>query len=116
MTAPTLLRLHESADRIFQQAYPGDQEKLKVHQAHQTVQKAVLHAGNAGADNSKLPQHPREYFTASDSRKKEFHKEFAKAKKAHESKAADSTKPRKFPWPSNGAPKVQTPNYDGPTK
>lgn len=81
VTAPTFLKLHESADRIFQQAHPGNKDALKVHQSHQALQKIVFLAGKNGADNSKLPLSPKEFFNATDARKSEFLGEFQKAKR-----------------------------------
>ncbi|WP_152447983.1 hypothetical protein [Nocardiopsis alkaliphila] len=81
VTAPTFLKLHDSADIIFQQAHPGDKEALKVHQSHQALQKIVFLAGKNGADNSKLPLSPNKFFNATEARKSEFLGEFRKAKK-----------------------------------
>lgn len=81
-TAPTFLKLHESADRIFLQAYPGDKSALERHQSHQALQKIVFLAGKNGADNSRLPSSPSDFFKASDVQKSEFMTEFRKAKDA----------------------------------
>ena len=64
-TAPTMRRLHEHADRIAPVAYSGQDERLHEHSQHQTVQGAVLLAGERGVPNSKLPATPTEFLTAS---------------------------------------------------
>ncbi|WP_017558047.1 zeta toxin family protein [Nocardiopsis baichengensis] len=65
VTAPTMLALHTDADRIAPIAYADDNAALEEHRRWQTMQKAVVLAGQRGADNSALPHSPGAFLGAS---------------------------------------------------
>ncbi|MFY7065491.1 zeta toxin family protein [Nocardiopsis changdeensis] len=71
-TTPTMLSLHERADRVAQVAYAGDPERLAQHKEWQQVQKAVFVAAGRGASNSDLPRHPEEFLNADEAKKTRF--------------------------------------------
>ncbi|GAB3209699.1 Zeta toxin [Marinactinospora thermotolerans DSM 45154] len=64
VTVPTMLALHERADRVAQVAYAGDTDRLAQHAQWQKVQKVVFMAANRGALNSELPHHPEKFLNA----------------------------------------------------
>ncbi|MCY9785702.1 zeta toxin family protein [Nocardiopsis sp. EMB25] len=72
VTAPTMLALHERADRVAQVAYAGDADRLAEHEQWQKVQKVVFMAGERGAPNADLPHHPEEFLHADAAEKTQF--------------------------------------------
>ena len=71
-TAPTMLRLYEHADRIAPVAHHGQDDHLHQHTQKQTVQKAVLLAGERGAPNADLPPTPEAFLNASPPQKQDY--------------------------------------------
>lgn len=72
VTAPTMLALHERADRVAQVAYRGNTDQLAQHEQWQKVQKVVFMAANRGAPNSELPHHPEEFLNADATQQAQF--------------------------------------------
>lgn len=72
-TAPTMLALHQHADRVAHVAYADDPERMAQHETWQKVQKIVFQAGERGVPNTQLPRHPEEFMNASKEEKTRFY-------------------------------------------
>ncbi|MFC3997084.1 zeta toxin family protein [Nocardiopsis sediminis] len=71
-TAPTMLRLHQDADRVASVAYTHDPAALEQHTRWQAVQKTVFTAARRGAPNADLPRTPADFYAADTAKQTEF--------------------------------------------
>ncbi|WP_160050118.1 MULTISPECIES: zeta toxin family protein [unclassified Nocardiopsis] len=72
VTAPTMLALHERADRVAQVAYTEEPHELTKHTHWQKVQRAVFMAGERGVPNTELPGTPETFLNATPKEQKQF--------------------------------------------
>lgn len=114
-TAPTMLSLCSTADRIAAVAYAGDAYRLSEHARWQSVQKMVFMAAERGAPNADLPRHPRDLLEADDAQRAQYIAAFKAVGKTASGAAADAEEAVKRAAKGMVPPTVGPSPSSGPT-